>query len=64
MALMDKHLRPMAKLLGVPRYGGKDENWRIIEIANRLVAQQWVPMAGNRCDLFRENSSVLRFYTN
>ena len=62
MALMDKHLRPMAKLLGVPRYASKDKNWLVVELASRLVARKWVALHGDKRQLCREDIVVARYF--
>ena len=46
MALLDKHLRPMAKFLGVPRYASKNKKWLFFELASRMLARKWVSITG------------------
>ena len=48
MALLDKHLRPTAKFLGVPRYASKNKNWLFFELASRMLARKWVSITGEK----------------
>ena len=61
MALLNKHLRPMAKLLGVQRYSGKDKNWLVVELARELVARKWVAVNGDKRLLSSDNIVVARY---
>ena len=48
MALLDKHLRPTAKFLGVPRCASKNKNWLVFELASRMLARKWVSIIGEK----------------
>ena len=60
-ALMDKHLRPMARALGMPKYSAKDKNWLIVDLARLLILKKWVTVPGGKTELFREDVSVLKY---
>ena len=62
MALLKKHLKPMAKLFGVQHYSGKDKNWLVVELAHELVARKWVAFNGDKRLLSSDNIEVARYF--